>query len=304
MLGFDYKIDKHKDTVLIDPTAWVKNDSNIVQRYKLSGKDISTYITKVLDIYIDHDVAKDYISVGDTVLLTRIVSDVAQYRGFIGPDRSSKYFVTPILQVIGVFKDDKISLDNLNVLFDKVIYEKVQPKQEGLLTDSEGINNLGKVVKVGSFAVDNNWESKPLTVQIGDTILVKDNISTEIVLDGKIYYVVDESGIIGISSTGACSSLDDFKLINRVMLMTPYIPEKMSKDSLLWTPIINYEDLDYSEIYCRNQFKINYLDKNLTNIKKGDIVIIDRNVTTYVYFNKQRYFVINGTNYIEGRKIQ
>ena len=301
-MKLDFKIDKNKDTVLINIDNWVQNDSNIIQKYRMSGRNIPTYITKAIDVYDVNKSLKGYIRPGDTMLLTRIVADVAQYRGFKGPDGYTKYFSVPLMQVIGTFKDHKISLDNLNVLFDKVIYKKVELKSEGLLKDIEGVNNVGQVVKVGCCRFSEDWKPQPLTVKEGDYILVKDNISTEIVIDGEKYYSIEEGGIAGVFMNLELLSLDSVKFINGIVIMTPYVPPKMSKTSLLWTPNINYEDLDYSDIYCRNQFIVNYLDNNLTKIKKGDIVIIDRNVTTYLYFRNKKYFVTNGINYIEGRR--
>lgn len=302
-MKLDFKIEKNENTVLIDIDKWTQNDSNKIQKYKMSGRNVSTYITTAIDVYEVNEPLKGFINPGDTILLTRIVSDVAQYRGFLGPDGHTKYFSAPIMQVIGTFKDHKISIDNLSVLFDKIIYKKIKPESTSVLSDIEGVNNLGQVIRVGECSFTENWEARPLKVKEGDIILVKDNISTEIMINGETYYSVEEGGVVGVFNDPNCLSLDNMRFMNNVVLMTVYVPPKMSKSSLLWTPNINYEDLDYSEIYCRNQFKINYLDENLTKIKKDDIVIIDRNVTTYVYFKNKKYFVTNGIDYIEGRRI-
>lgn len=301
MLGFNYKIEKNEDTVLINPNAWIENNSNKIQRYRLSGRDVTTYITKVLDTHIVVNDIEGLINAGDEVLLTRIVSDVCQYRGFLGPDQVTKYFPVPILQVIGIFKDSEKTLGSLDVLFDKIIYKKVECQSNALIQGVEGHSNIGEVVKTGTNRFTDSWEKQPLQVKVGDTILVKDNVSTEIMLNGETYYVVEESGVIGIFDGSV--SLNDLRVINNSILLEQYIPEKMSSQSLLWTPNINYEDLDYSEIYCRNQFKVAYLDENLTSLKKDDIVIIDRNVTVYTYFQNQKYFVTNGMSYVEGRRI-
>ena len=289
MLNFDFKIDKNKDCILINPNNWIVNSSNKIQKYRLSGRDVLTYITEILDVYADKGVLKGFIKPHDTVLLTRVASEVSQYKGFVGPDGDSKYYTIPIMQVIGVFENKNITLDSLNILFDKILYKKIEQETKGILKDINDNTTLGKVVKTGFCKFTNKWEKQPLTVKEGDIILVKDNISTEIVLDGETYYVVEESGIVGIFKNDNIS-FDNIIFMNNIVLMNPYIPEKMSTNSLLWTPIMDYEDLDYSEIYCRNQFKIAYLDENLTKLKKGDIVIIDRNVTTYVYFNKQKLY--------------
>ena len=304
MLDFDFKLDKNENCILIDPDAWVTNNSNLIQKYRMSGRNVITYMTKVLDIYAKEECLKGFISSGDLVFMTRVASEVSQYRHFLGPDKSRKYYTIPIMQVIGVFQDENISLEALTLLFDKILYKKVEFESKGLVKDVSDNTTLGEVVKIGFCKFSNKWEKQPLKVKTGDLILVKDNISTEIVIEGETYFAVDESGIVGIFKDSDDVSLENLEFINETVLMKPYIPEKMSKNSILWTPVMNYEDADYSEIYCRNQFKVAYLDQNLTAIKKNDIILIDRNVTNYVYFNKQKYFVTNGMDYIEGRRIQ
>lgn len=303
MLSFDFKIDKNKDCILINPDTWIANTSNKLQKYRMSGRNVITYITKVLDIYDDKECLKGFIHPQDYILLTRVASEVSQYKGFKGIDESLKYYTVPIMQVIGIFKNKDISLNSLTLLFDKILYKKIDLETKGIIKDVADNTTLGKVVKTGFCKFTNNWKKQPLTVKKDDLILVKDNISTEIILNGETYYAVEESGIVGIFNDSSDVSLDNLKFMNKIILMTPYIPEKMSKNSLLWTPVMDYEDSDYSEIYCRNQFKVIYLDESLTKLKKNDIVLIDRNVTTYVYFNKQKYFVVNGMEYIEGRRI-
>lgn len=304
MLDFDFKLDKNENCVLINPDAWVTNDSNLIQKYKMSGRNVITYITRALDVYAKEDCLIGAINPGDLIFMTRVASEISQYQGFLGPNKDQKYYTIPIMQVIGVFKDGNISLNSLTLLFDKILYKKIELETKGIVKDVTDNTTLGEVIKTGTCFLSNKWEKRPLKVKTGDLILVRDNISTEIVIDGDTYYAVDEGGIAGIFRDSSDISLDNLEFMNEIVLMVPYIPEKMSRNSMLWTPVMNYEDADYSEIYCRNQFRIVYLDQNLTNLKKDDIVIIDRNVTTYVYFNRQKYFVTNGTNYMEGRRIQ
>ena len=42
MLDFDFKLDKNENCVLINPDAWVTNDSNLIQKYKMSGRNVIT----------------------------------------------------------------------------------------------------------------------------------------------------------------------------------------------------------------------------------------------------------------------
>ena len=301
-MKIDFKIERNENCVLIDSNNWLVNDSNKIQRYRISGRNILTYITEALDVYPVEEALKGYINPGDTIFLTRVASEISNNRGIKDKEADTNFFTLPIMQVIGVFKGN-VSLSSLNILFNKVLYKRVDVGTKGLIKDVGDNTTVGEVVKVGTCRFGQSWKKSPLMVKPRDLILVKDNISTEIILDGETYYAVEEEGIVGIFNDHENLSLNSMTFLNDIILMTPYIPEKMSSKSLLWTPVMNYEDLDYSEIYCRNRFKVAYLDENLTKIKKDDIVIIDRNVTTYVYFNRQKYYAINGMDYIEGRRL-
>lgn len=304
MLKFDFKIDKNKECALIDVTKWVQNDSNKIQKYRMSGRDIPTYITRLLDVYLTEDAVKGSVKKGDTVLLTSIVSDVAQYRTYEDENGVKRYFNVPVMQIIGRFKDETIDFPSLEVLFNKIVFKKYEIESSAKVLDVEDNTMIGEVLKIGTGRINEEWEESPLKVKVGDLIVVKDNVSTEIVIDGETYFVIDEENVVGIFKDSSDFSLQNVTFLNDIVLMDVYIPPKMSSSSLLWTPNINYEDLDYSEIYCRNQFIVAYTDSNLTKVKKDDIVLIDRNVTTYFTFKKHKYFVINGLKYIEGRRLK
>lgn len=301
MKNFDYKVNRTENCIMVKTSEWIENNSNLIQTYRLSGRQLPTYFTQVIDENIvdkKFQDSKELLKVGATVLLTRVVSDVAYYRSY--EIENEKYYDIPVMQVIGTFKNNIISYDNLNLLYDKIIIEKIDVKEDSILLTLPDNSMIGRVLKVGTCRFDKNWNRIPLTVKEGDIVLIKDNVTTNVVFDSKQYYVTEENSVVGIWNNESNMTLDNIKLINdSILLVENYKEEKES--NILLRPDINYEDLDTSDIYNRNIFKVIKKDNNLTRINENDNIFINRDITNYVYYNKMKYFMINGMQYIEGK---
>ena len=150
---------------------------------------------------------------------------------------------------------------------------------------------LGKVVKVGE-------NSK---VKTDDVIAVRDNVSTPIKFENKDYFAIEDKFVVGVLNSSY--SIDSMNLINEYIIMKPYISKNVLNSTVLETPEINYNDLDYSDIENRNLFKVCYADKSL-NVEKGDILLLNRDFTNYMYYNNEKFFVINGKKWISGKIIE
>ena len=186
------------------------------------------------------------------------------------------------------------------MVYNKILVEKIDVKQSSLYISNN--NMIGKIVKIGSTGFTRDLRLRKLRVKLGDTVIIKDNIATEIRLNDKVYYALEENNVVGIIGYGF--SLADVTFINESILMKPYINPNILNSSILITPDINYEDLDYSDIYNRNAFQIEYLDEDIEGLSKGDIVIVKRDFTNYVYFNQEKYFLLNGKEWIETKIIE
>ena len=289
MYKIDYNVDKTENCIQIDSGNWLSNSSNLLQEYRLSGKKVLTCITEALETHLIDEKYKGAVNKGDIVLLSRVVSEVSQYKSHELLD-DKKYYDVPILQVLGIFRNKKVSLDTLILLFDKFLYKK-EDIYEGTLQVSDKLTTVGRVLKAGSTTQN---------VKEGSLVFIKDNMSTRIVLDGEEYFVAEEPSVVCIFSDEH-KSLEGAKFINNVILMTPYVPERLTEH--LWTPDMNYEDADYTDIYKRDRFKINYLDDNLTGLQKNDIIWVNRNVTVYAFLKGTKYFLINGKDHIEFKEL-
>jgi len=293
---FDFKTERSKDTILIDTKNWIKNDSNILQEYRMSGKSVVNGLTSILDINCISDSLKGYLKKGDKVLLSRVASQISDYYAYSIGD-GKKYHSIPIMQVLGVFKDNIMSFDNFELLFNKILIKKVDPKYSEYIELPEDNTTVGVVLKVGTKKFDKNWNELPLSVKKGDTVLIRDNVSTSIILEGEEYLVTEEEMVVGVFEEHV--RVENMRVLNNYVLMKPFTFSSLLNSNLLATPDINYSQLDYSDVYNPNLFIVLYKDENLTVINKYDIVLVDRNLTNYVYFNNDRYFVINDSSIIE-----
>jgi len=88
-------------------------------------------------------------------------------------------------------------------LHDRVLVERLEAEEKtagGIIIPDNAKEKpqQGKVVSVGTGAVNDNGQTQPLTVKEGDTILFGKWSGTELKLDGKEYLIMKESDILGI----------------------------------------------------------------------------------------------------------
>lgn len=279
----DYKVTRTEDCALMDVNNWVPTSDIISQNIK--GKMSASFVTEV----VDENFKENYgILKGDCILITKVASEIAPMRSYDLND-GKKYFNLPISQIIGKFENKEISLNTLKLIMGKVLIEKVDNRDSYLFLPSTS-DMLGKVVKVNS-EID--------SIKEDSIVFLKDNIVTPIRLDGKEYYAADDTNIVGVLNYGL--SAEDIDFINESVLMKPHVNKHLMGSGILLAPDINYEDLDYSDIFNRDLFQIKFLDKNLKGLNQGDIILAKRDFTSYVYINDEKYFLLNGKKWIEAK---
>lgn len=280
--NFDYRVPKTEECVLIDLNLWL-NSSRLIQSQKISGKSSPTYITRIIKANTSlSELAEDTV-----IVISKVASDVAPYSSFQIEDTTS-YYNLPVSQILGYFKNSKQSLASLEMIRDKVLIRRVIPKTGILETKSNMI--IGEVIKKGPEVNQ---------VQLGDYVLIRDNISTKITLEEGDFLALEERMVVGIF--GNDFTLNKMKFINESILMQPYISSKVLNSKVLITPKITYEDLDYSDMYNRDLFKVDFIDESIKSITKGDVILLNRDYTNYVYYEQTKYFIINGKKYVNAR---
>lgn len=279
----DYKVTRTENCALIDINNWVPTSSIISQSIK--GKASASFVTEV----IDENFKEDYgVLKGDCILITKVASEIAPMRSYDLSD-GKKYFNLPISQIIGTFENKDISLDSLKLTTGKVLIEKVN-NNESYLFLPDVSDMLGKVIKVNS-----NIDS----IKEDSIVFLKDNIVTPVRLDGKEYFAADDTNIVGVLNYGL--SIQDIEFVNESILMKPHFNRHLLGSDILIAPDINYESLDYSDVYNRDLFQIKFLDKSIKELKRDDIILARRDYTTYVYLNNEKYFLLNGKKWIEAK---
>ena len=295
--NIDYNVDGTENCVLINTRDWLYPDNTLVLKYKMSGRTVITYLTKALKVNVDTAKFPTHIEEGQTLLLSRIVSDISMHREH--KIENNYYYSTPITQVMGYFVDNKITYDNLVMLYDKILVERVDIHKDELIKRVDDNTMVGKVLKVGTNTFSKEWKPLPLQVSVGDTILIRDNATTLITLDNKEYYAIEHGNVIGKFSDSL--SMNNIEVINDYIIMHEYVDELKIDDSIISTRLDSYEGMDWSSYYNDSIFIVMRKDKNLTKINIGDKVVVNKHLVNYAYFNNVRYNVISGLDYIEAK---
>ena len=295
--NIDYNVDGTENCVLINTRDWLYPDNTLVLKYKMSGRTVITYLTKALKVNVDTAKFPTHIEEGQTLLLSRIVSDISMHREH--KIENNYYYSTPITQVMGYFVDNKITYDNLVMLYDKILVERVDIHKDELIKRVDDNTMVGKVLKVGTNTFSKEWKPLPLQVSVGDTILIRDNATTLITLDNKEYYAIEHGNVIGKFSDSL--SMNNIEVINDYIIMHEYVDDLKIDDSIISTRLDSYEGMDWSSYYNDSIFIVMRKDKNLTKINIGDKVVVNKHLVNYAYFNNVRYNVISGLDYIEAK---
>ena len=298
-MNIDFNVKRSEDCALIDTKKWVDNASVGITIHRLSGRDIPTGIAELINVHAVNKELEGIVEKGDLVLVSRVAADISQYRKFgvkVGDDR---YANIPIMQIMGVFRNHEIDYSSLQMVTDKVLIKKIDIKHKGLLLSNDQ-TMFGEVVKVGTHRYSKEWHKIPLKVKVGDKVVVRDNVTTEVNLDGERYYAVEEPMIIGIFPNDDEFNIETLSVINNYILMKPHVPENLS-DSILITPFMDYDASDYTEIYNRDLFKVVKADEKLDKITRDDILLLDRNITNYMYLGSEKYFVVSGLEFVSAK---
>lgn len=293
-MKYDFNVKKMKGKVQIDVNEWEFPSSSIVETHKLSGRSYVTYISKVRALDKNIKTLKK----GKFVLLSKIACDIATAPTSPYELDGKKFYNIPYSQVMGVFRDNIVSMEilslsSLEMLNSCLLFQKISKEQNSLLKIPDTSATIGKVIKT----------SKKSNFKADDIIIVKDNVSTPVRFNGIDYFATEERSIVGLLRHNEWS-LDKAKILNQYILMKPYISENVLNSTILETPSINYEDLDYSNIYNRDLFKVYYIDETLKNISKNDILLLNRDYTNYLFYDNEKYFVIDSEKWISGKIIE
>ena len=299
----NYSIDRSYNCLKIDTNNWLQNQ-NSLKKYRMSGTSVITNITSIVDRNIDSKLIEvnRVLQVNSVILLPHVCCEVARLRSYQIGNRN--FYDVPINQVAGYFSEGVIDIEHLNLLQDNVLIKKINMDKNKLLYSVNDNSTVGEVLKVGYDEFEFEGSRKPKYVSVGDLVLVQDNVSTEVLIDGESYLVLSEDSIIGTFPSKERMNIEELEAINNSILLTEYKSKFLFESSFLESPIIDYNTLDYADTYNQDLFTVVAVDENLQDIQKNDIIFTDRDLTFYVYFKKQKYFLVKGMQSISAKLIK
>ncbi len=280
-----------KDCVLIKH-EWKENTSNLIQVYNRNMDVKQNFITNVVKVNYNKDKYKYHnLKEGDLVFLSRYVNSSKKHK----LDGKIMYSNVPLMQVMGVFRDNKIDFDTLEILDDKVLMEEVKNLSVSMiqLPDAKE-GTVGRVLKVGQGGYDLNGNRKKAQVKEGDLVLFWNNITTTLNLNAKTYLCTEDQRIVGIFKDGIVD-IDHLELLENRVLFEDAKNLKLN-EGVLFAPEFDPE-LETTSME-ENKFKVVKISDNPEGIKAGDTVLIGKDFLDYVDFKGIRYYTMNNISYI------
>ena len=291
--NFNYKVigSRSENCVLIDSQNWLVNDSNNVIGVNSRGGIAKTYITEVLAENLT--TYSGEITAGDTILITAVAARLYGSRPFSIPIDldNTKYTDVPFTHAIGKFIDNKISLSSLHLLGDYVLLKRLRDIDtvEDFVLTTNTTESVYEVVKTSNnVSIDSN------------NILLRDNVSTPIMLNGTQYYAASYKDIIAeFNDDSTTFSLTDIKkVLNNYIFLEDYQTQFANEGDTIYKP--NYDpDADdefLSETYNESRFRV--LKSGNNEFDVDDILYVIRDSLEYCTLHGIKYFVTSNKCFI------
>lgn len=297
--NFNYKIQgaRSENCVLIDSEKWLLNDSNAIIGINSRGGIANTYITEVLAANFSEDLINRErdLKEGDKILITAVAARLYGARPFKIPLNfdSSRYTDIPFAHIIGIFRAGMISVASLSLLGSYILLERVKGVDEidGLQVTTNHTESIYKVCQKSSTAA--------LEI-IDDYILLRDNVTTPIMLDGVQYYAASYKDVIaGFGNNPEKFTLETVKNVyNNYFVMTDEQIQEAFDGSNIYKPNYDFEQDDeyITEIYDESRFKV-VLSGN-KDFNKGDVLYAIREPLEYCTLHGKKYYVTNSKQFI------
>lgn len=294
---FDYQVRgaRSNNCILIDAQNWLANDSNKIIGVNSRGGISNNFITEALDTNIENEHYAGTIEAGDIVMLTAVASRLYCSHTFTIPIEfdNIKYTDIPVSHVVGKFERNKISFPTFKLLGNYVMLEQlenVDTGKSGFILTANKTKTICKVVKAGPDVED---------LKIDDVVLIRDNVSTDTMLNDKPYKIVSEDMIAGVFN-----SMEFYKPLNEILslrhsfiLMEEYQPENAAGSSVIMNPQYDAtQDEGMSAIYSETTYKV--ILSNTVDILSNDLVYMPRAAVEYITYLGTRYYLAQNSNFI------
>lgn len=287
MLGnfiYDIANTKTYGHILVDSNDWY-NTSALLQ-INMRGKVKPSYVTKVVDINPAPAYRPLPFKKGDKVIVSALATRIAKLKTMQICRDSVDYANIHISQVLGYFNNNNISVEDFIPLYDKVLMKKVHIPASEHIYLSDDTMSVGKVLKVGDGGFTDDWKRRPMEIKVGSTVLIKDNVTTDVTINGEEYYITDDKNIIG-EFLDETIDLTSLKVYGNIGIFNEYEDDKI-EGSFLYKPVLSHDD-DVAQTYTENFFQV----VKSETLNTDDVYFISRFDTEYVRFRGQKYYVAN-----------
>lgn len=279
---YDLANTKSYGHIMVDINDW--KSSSLLEQINLKGKLLPTFITTAVKINSAPAYRPLPFEEGSTVALSAVATRISFLRPFSLPNDPNSYANVHLSQVLGYFKDNKITIDNFIPIYDKVVMKKIEVPASNslqLITDNMSV---GEVIKVGEGGFDEEWNDRPMDIKVGSHVLIRDNITTTLSIEGEEYFVTDDSNIVGEFLMHEYD-MDKVTVIGNVSIFEEYEDDRI-EGSILYRPVLKKDD-DIAQTYQENVFKLVQSNKYCDGI-----YLISRFDTEYIKFKNKDYFVV------------
>lgn len=286
--NFNYNIPYTKGwgCVMIESNNWLANTTSIFQVYNTNGKIGNNGITKIIKTNYNEEMFGTDLKENDTVLINYLYARALESMSYKIDNTEHKYGNVHVTGVIGKFKDNVISFETLQPLFDYVIMEKININlNEGLFVIPDNKTIIGRILKQGTHRYNKKWEKQPLQINVNDEVLLRSNSVTKIILNNTEYLCAREEDIVGRIVDS------NLELLNNILLLERNQAETFNNSTIMKSTV-DIEEKEYlSNLYESNRFKV--VLSTMNEVYKDDIVYVDTNLLTHCNYKGREYHVLN-----------
>ena len=291
------------DSVVINTEYWIVNPTNYIVGVDRKGRVATTYITAVLGENVEYDAFKSLnIAEGDVVLLSKYGVNYVRTVHFTLPMSNIIYGNVHVQNIIGRFKDGLIDLNNFEVFPHQVLCKEIKiPASKDILRTDENANTIiGEVTHCTDkrYYLHGKCKVIPSDILVGDKILMIDNTSTDLMIQGEKYIHVPEHKIVGKFRRDNNYTMDNLLPLENMIVMEEYELDRIQGSRNIKAPVVDLVVEDVSEVYNRDLFRVVKAGCKIKNLQSGDIVYANRDMTEYVIIDGKKYFVLEGTDSI------
>ena len=291
------------DSVVVNIDYWVVNPTNYIIGFDKKGRVATTYITPVLGENIEYDVYKPLnVTEGDTVLLSKLGVNYVSTINFTLPMSHIRYGNVHIQNVIGRFKGGLIDLDHFEIFPHQVLCREIKiPASKDIIRIDEKANTvIGEVTHCTDkrYYLHGKCKLLPSDILVGDKVLMIDNTTTDLMIQGEKFIHIPEHKIVGKFRRDNCYNIDNLIPLENMIIMEEYELDKIQGSRGIKAPVVDLTIEDTSEVYNRDLFRIVKVGRKINGLSVGDIVYANRDMSEYAIIDGKKYFVLEGTDFI------